>query len=101
MLFNGRRLAWLVARAIYVPRLCSRPGFDSRVPLLRVTPPLLLCFLSHSSTILSIKPEKGQKNNIKKKKMLFNCHVFCLCVRWYRIFVPVNLNHRKSAEVHI
>ena len=31
------------------------------VPLPRVTPPLLPCFLSHSSAILSIKPEKGQK----------------------------------------
>ena len=32
------------------------------VPLPRVTPPLLPSFLSHSSAILSIKPEKGQKN---------------------------------------
>ena len=31
------------------------------VPLLRVTPPLLPCFLSHSSAVLSIKPQKTKK----------------------------------------
>ena len=33
----------------------------AQVPLLRVTPPLLPGFLSHSSAILSIKPEKAKK----------------------------------------
>ena len=38
------------------------------VPLLRVTPPLLPCFLSHSSAVLSIiKPEKAKKNHIIRK----------------------------------
>ena len=37
------------------------------VPLLRVAPPLLPCFLSHSSAVLSIiKPEKAKK---KKKRV--------------------------------
>ena len=35
-----------------------------RVPLLRVTPLLLPCFLSHSSALLSVKPEKV-KNKTK------------------------------------
>ena len=38
------------------------------VPLLRVTPPLLPCFLSHSSAVLSIiKPEKAKNNRIIRK----------------------------------
>ena len=37
----------------------------AQVPLLRVTPPLLPGFLSHSSAILSIKPEKAKKNTTR------------------------------------
>ena len=40
----------------------------ARVPSLRVTPPLLPCSLSHSSAILSIKPEKAKKIYKKPKK---------------------------------
>ena len=36
----------------------TRARHQARVALLHVTPPLLPCFLSHSSAILSIKPEK-------------------------------------------
>ena len=39
-----------------------------RVPLLRVTPPLLPCFLSHSSSCTINKAEKAQKKKKKLKK---------------------------------
>ena len=39
----------------------TRVWLRARVPLLCVTPPLSPCFLSHSSAILSIKPERPQK----------------------------------------
>ena len=69
----GHRLAELVASMTHVQRLCSGPGFDSRpgVPLLHATPPLLPRFLSHSSAVLSIKPEKAKKITLKKKNLLW------------------------------
>ena len=70
---HGRRLARLVAHATHVPRQRTRVRLPALVPLLRVTPPLLPCFLSHSSAILSIKPEKAKK--IFKKKLKKRDHI--------------------------
>ena len=47
----------------------TRVRLPARVPLLRVTPRLLPCFLSNSSAVLSNKARKGQKNTLKKKGM--------------------------------
>ena len=46
----------------------TRVRLPARVPLLRVTPRLLPCFLSTSPAVLSIKPEKAKKI-LKKVKV--------------------------------
>ena len=86
--YKGRSLARLVARdpcAKALQRTWVR--LPARVPLLRVTPPLLPCFLSHSSAVLSIKPEKKKTKKrsgmLKKWKMperpKSTPHLFFVC----------------------
>ena len=69
----GRRIAQSVARDPCAEALQrTRVRLPARVPLLRVTPRLLPCFLSNSSAVLSkIKPEKAKKILKKKKNLLW------------------------------
>ena len=49
----------------------TRARLLAQVPLLCVTPPLLPRFLSHSSAVLSIKPEKAKK----KRQLYISLHI--------------------------
>ena len=64
------------------------------VPFLHVTPPVLPCFLSHSSAILSIKPDRAKKIHIKKIYIwLFLSNVLSTS--------PVKDSHQGAATVKV
>ena len=56
----------------------TRVQLPACVPLLRVTPPLLPCFLSHSSAVLSIRPKntlKKERNTLRDSEAGLNVHL--------------------------
>ena len=67
---GGRRLAGLAAYSDSCAEALQliRARVLARVLLLHITPPLLPCLLSHSSAVLSIKPEKRPKDKKKGRR---------------------------------
>ena len=60
---------------------------SARVLLLCVTPPLLPCFLSHCSTVLSVnEARKGQKKYWGEKSMNLNKKILCCLLRGKYLF---------------
>ena len=76
----------------------TRVWLRARVPLLCVTPPLSPCFLSHSSAILSIKPERPQKKKNLKKKLMPKLICHC-CFKWCSVLWQPQLKLFRPLEI--
>ena len=96
----GCRLARSVARAPHVPRLCSRPGFDSWPgSLCCVALPLSYPVSCHTlQLVLSIKARKGNKNKIKFTQLSEVQQLYLVCIAT-NPSVVLNFSCLKVAQV--